>query len=152
MAETPEQRRQRYLRDRQLKGRVRGQRTAAPVRRIRFGTGGEWTGGEQKEQYAQDKSTGKLTKATEYRFVDESIKIMRREYTETLRKKLAELRQKLEGMTPEEQSRVREAIRELYARAHEQRQRYIQYRASQRGVVRTSAGERQTAATAAREG
>ena len=151
MAETPAQRRLRYLRDRQLKGRGTGSTEQSP-RRIRFTTGGEWTGGEQKEQYAQDKATGKSNKATEYRFIDESIKEMRREYTTALREKLVELRQRMENMTPEEQERVRETIRELYKRAHEQRQRFVTYRRQQRGVTRTSASERQTAATEAREG
>ena len=151
MAETPAQRRLRYLRDRQLKGR-RGGASLQEGRSIRFTTGGEWTGGEQKEQYAQDKSTGKSNKATEYRFVDESIKVLRRQYTAELRQKLAELRKRMEDMTPQEQERVRGAIRDLYNRAHQQRQHFITYRAGQRSVVRTSAFERQAATAAARDG
>lgn len=152
MAETPEQRRQRYLRDRQLKGRQRGRQTASSGLRLRFTTGGEWTGGETKEQYVQDKTLHKEGKATQYRFIDESIKIMRREYTESLREKLAKLREKLETMPEDQQDQVRQAIRDLYKRAHEQRQRFIRYRAGQREVVRTGTLGQRIAADAAREG
>lgn len=144
MAETPAQRRIRYLRDRQLKGR----RHADPyAHQARPSTGGFWSGdAKQLAQRRQSSVTRGNEKGTEFRFIDETINVQRREFTQALQSRIRELRARLDAMSPAERALMEdgilETIRKIREMAHQRRLRFIQYRSTQRDTVRTAISDK----------